>query len=86
MGAQAYRDQYGLRAAIPDARRTSTGRATTSIATNAHVIPDLIRKMLEGRDEIVLWGDGTPTREFLYIDDCVDGLARAAERYDGRSP
>ena len=54
--------------------------------TNAHVIPDLIRKMLEGRDEIVLWGDGTPTREFLYVDDCVDGLALAAERYDGREP
>ena len=50
------------------------------------MIPDLIRKMLEGRDEIVLWGDGTPTREFLYVDDCVDGLALAAEHYDGREP
>ena len=50
------------------------------------MIPELIRKMLEGRDEVVLWGDGTPTREFLYVDDCVDGLALAAERYDGREP
>jgi GDP-L-fucose synthase len=50
------------------------------------VIPDLIRKMLEGREEIVLWGDGTPTREFLYVDDCVDGLVLAAERYDGPEP
>ena len=50
------------------------------------MIPDLIRKMLEGRDEIVLWGDGSPTREFLYVDDCVDGLVLAAERYDGREP
>ena len=47
------------------------------------MIPALIRKMLEGHDEIVLWGDGTPTREFLYVDDCVDGIALAAERYDG---
>ena len=40
----------------------------------------------EPTTEIVLWGDGTPTREFLYVDDCVDGLARAAERYDGAEP
>jgi GDP-L-fucose synthase len=40
----------------------------------------------EGRDEIVLWGDGSPTREFLYVDDCVEGLVLAAERYDGPEP
>ena len=34
----------------------------------------------------MLWGDGSPTREFLYVDDCVDGLVLAAERYDGREP
>ena len=54
------------------------------------MIPALIRKMVEaserGDDEIVLWGDGTPTREFLYVDDCVNGLALAAERYDGSDP
>ena len=85
MGAQAYRDQYGLRAAylMP---ANLYGPGDNFHETNAHVIPDLIRKMLEGRDEIVLWGDGTPTREFLYVDDCVDGLALAAERYDGREP
>ena len=38
------------------------------------------------REEIVLWGDGTPTREFLYVDDCVEGLVLAAERYDGAEP
>ena len=46
----------------------------------------LIRKMLDSSDEVVLWGDGSPTREFLYVDDCVDGLVPAAERYDGADP
>ena len=85
MGAQAYRDQYGLRAAYVMPANLY-GPGDNFHETNAHVIPDLIRKMLEGRDEIVLWGDGTPTREFLYVDDCVEGLALAAERYDGREP
>ena len=56
----------------------------------SHVIPALIRKMVEaqesGDEEIVLWGDGTPTREFLYVDDCARALALAAERYDGADP
>jgi GDP-L-fucose synthase len=47
------------------------------------VIPALIRKMVEADDEVVLWGDGSPTREFLYVDDCVEGLVLAATRYDG---
>jgi GDP-L-fucose synthase len=42
--------------------------------------------MVESEDEIVLWGDGSPTREFLYVDDCVEGLLLAAERYDGAEP
>jgi GDP-L-fucose synthase len=50
------------------------------------VIADLIRKMTAGDDEVVLWGDGSPTREFLYVEDCVDGLVLAAERYDGPEP
>jgi GDP-L-fucose synthase len=54
------------------------------------VIPALIRKCLEAQDsgqsEIVCWGDGSPTREFLYVEDCVEGLALAAERYDGAEP
>ena len=85
MGAQAYRDQYGLRTAylMP---ANLYGPGDNFHETNAHVIPDLIRKMLEGRSEIVLWGDGTPTREFLYVDDCVEGLALAAARHDGREP
>ena len=54
------------------------------------MIPALIRKMLEaserGEREIVLWGDGSPTREFLYVEDCADGIVLAAERYDGAEP
>ena len=50
------------------------------------MIPDLIRKMSAQTDEVVLWGDGSPTREFLYVDDCVEGLVLAAERYDGPEP
>jgi GDP-L-fucose synthase len=50
------------------------------------VIADLIRKMHESPDEVVLWGDGTPTREFLYVDDCVEGLLLAAQHYDGSEP
>jgi GDP-L-fucose synthase len=50
------------------------------------VIPALIRKMVESDGEVVLWGDGSPTREFLYVDDCVEGLVLAAERYDRPEP
>jgi GDP-L-fucose synthase len=50
------------------------------------VIPALIHKMVEAEDEVVLWGDGSPTREFLYVEDCVEGLVLAAERYDGPEP
>ncbi|MDE3024002.1 MAG: NAD-dependent epimerase/dehydratase family protein, partial [Acidobacteriota bacterium] len=42
--------------------------------------------MVESHDDVVLWGDGSPTREFLYVDDCADGLLLAAERYDGSGP
>jgi GDP-L-fucose synthase len=54
------------------------------------VIPALIRKMVEakrsGMSEVVCWGDGTPTREFLYVEDCADALVLAAERYNGGDP
>ena len=50
------------------------------------MIPDLIRKMVDSSDEVVLWGDGSPTREFLYVDDCVDGILLAARSYDGAEP
>ena len=42
--------------------------------------------MTESPERVVLWGDGSPTREFLYVDDCAEGLVLAAERYDGADP
>jgi len=89
VGAQSYREQYGTNAIflLPV---NLYGPGDNFDLETSHVIPALIRKMVEaqerGEAEIVLWGDGTPTREFLYVDDCVEGLALAAERYDGAEP
>ena len=83
-GAQAYRDQYGLDA-IYLLPANLYGPGDNFDRDDAHVIPALIRKMTESPKEIVLWGDGTPTREFLYVDDCVEAIVLAAERYDGAS-
>jgi len=56
----------------------------------SHVIPAMIRKFLEAREsgahEVVLWGDGSPTREFLFVEDAAEGILTAAERYDGALP
>jgi len=85
VGAQSYRDQYGLDAIflLP---ANLYGPRDNFHPTNAHVIPDLIRKMVESPDEVVLWGDGSPTREFLYVDDAAEGLLLAARSYDGAEP
>jgi GDP-L-fucose synthase len=89
VGAQAYREQYGLNAIflLPV---NLYGPRDNFHPTDAHVIPDLIRKMVEaeqrGDGEIVLWGDGSPTREFLYVEDCVQGLVLAAEQYEAPDP
>jgi GDP-L-fucose synthase len=85
VGAQAYREQYGLDAIYLLPANLYGPRDNFDLATS-HVIPALIRKLLEGTGEVVLWGDGSPTREFLYVEDCVDGLLAAAERYDGPEP
>jgi len=85
VGAQAYRDQYGTDA-IYLLPANLYGPRDNFHPTNAHVIPDLIRKMVESPDEVVLWGDGSPTREFLFVDDAAEGLVLAAERYDGPEP
>jgi GDP-L-fucose synthase len=85
VGAQAYRAQYGLNSIflLP---ANLYGPRDNFHPTNAHVIADLIRKMLESPEEVTLWGDGTPTREFLYVDDCAEGLVLAADQYDGADP
>jgi len=85
VGAQAYREQYGLDTVflLP---ANLYGPRDNFHATNAHVIADLIRKMVGSPDQVVLWGDGSPTREFLYVDDCAEALLLAAERYDGAEP
>jgi GDP-L-fucose synthase len=85
VGAQAYREQYGLDSIflLP---ANLYGPRDNFHPTNAHVIADLIRKMLESPEEVILWGDGTPTREFLYVDDCAEALVLAGDRYDGADP
>jgi GDP-L-fucose synthase len=89
VGAQGYREQYGLNAIflLPV---NLYGPGDNFHPTNAHVIPDLIRKMSDaqarGEREVVLWGDGSPTREFLYVDDAAEGVVLAALRYDQPEP
>jgi GDP-L-fucose synthase len=85
VGAQAYREQYGVDAVYLMPANLYGPRDNFDLESS-HVIPALIRKMVDSPDEIVLWGDGTPTREFLYVDDAVEGLVLAAERYDGAEP
>ena len=85
VGAQAYRDQYGLNSIFLLPTNLYGPRDNFDLESS-HVIPALIRKMVEAADEVFLWGDGSPTREFLYVKDCVDGLVLAAERYNGPEP
>jgi len=89
VGAQTYREQYGLNAIHLLPVNLYGPRDNFDLETS-HVIPALIRKMVEaqerGEPEIVLWGDGSPTREFLYVEDCAEGIVVAAQRYDGREP
>jgi len=58
--------------------------------TSSHVIPALIRKCLEaaeaGAPEVVIWGTGNATREFLFVEDCAEGIVLATERYDDPEP
>jgi GDP-L-fucose synthase len=85
VGSQSYRAQYGIDAIFLLPANLYGPRDNFDLQTS-HVIPALIRKMVESNDSVVLWGDGSPTREFLYVDDCADGLILAGERYDGAEP
>jgi GDP-L-fucose synthase len=86
---QAYRQQYGLNAIFLMPVNLYGPRDNFN-PDSSHVIPALIRKCVEakgaGAPEIVCWGDGSPTREFLYVADAAEGLVRAAELYDGAEP
>ena len=83
--SQGYREQYGLNSIVIFPVNLYGPRDNFDLHTS-HVIPAMIRKCVVARDrgdaEVVLWGDGTPTREFLYVEDAADGLLLAAERYD----
>ena len=85
VGAQSYRQQYGTNAIHLLPVNLYGPRDNFDLETS-HVIPALIRKMTESSEKIVLWGDGSPTREFLYVDDAVAGLVLAADSYDGAEP
>lgn len=87
--AQAYRQQYDFNAIflLPV---NLYGPGDNFNPDTSHVIPAMIRKCVEAveqrADEIVLWGDGSPTREFLYVDDCAEAIVRATELYGGSEP
>lgn len=86
---QSYRDQYNFNAVylLPV---NLFGPGDNFNPETSHVIPALIRKCFEAMDKrerrIVCWGDGTATREFLYVVDCAEAIVLATEKYDGREP
>ena len=86
---QAYRQQYGLNA-IYLLPVNLYGPGDNFDLHTSHVIPALIRKCVEARQRgegrIEAWGTGRASREFLYVDDCAEGLVRALENYDGPEP
>jgi GDP-L-fucose synthase len=86
---QSYREQYGMDAIFLMPVNLYGPRDNFDLHTS-HVIPALIRKCLEaqsaGRPEIRVWGDGSPTREFLFVEDAAEGLITGAERYSGGEP
>jgi GDP-L-fucose synthase len=87
--AQAYRQQYGFNA-IYLLPVNLYGPADNFEPATSHAIPAIIKKCVDavrtGAREIVLWGTGNPTREFLYVEDAADAILLASERYDGPEP
>ncbi len=87
--SQAYRQQYGMNSVVVFPVNLYGPRDNFDLHTS-HVIPAMIRKCVwarqHGQEEVVLWGDGTPTREFLYVEDAAEGILLAAEKYDSSEP
>lgn len=87
--SQAYRDQYGFNSIVLFPVNLYGPRDNFDLETS-HVIPALIRKCAtareDGRASMTLWGDGSPTREFLYVEDAAEGILLGAEHYDGNLP
>jgi GDP-L-fucose synthase len=87
--SQSYRQQYGYNSIYLMPVNLYGPRDNFNLETS-HVIPALIRKAIEaaerGDQEILAWGDGSPTREFLYVEDAAEGIVTAAEKYDGSEP
>jgi GDP-L-fucose synthase len=87
--SQAYRQQYGYNSIflLPV---NLYGPGDNFDPASSHVIPALIKKCVDaiesGDEAIEVWGDGSPTREFLYVDDAAEGILLAAERYDDSEP
>jgi len=87
--SQAYRQQYGFNSIFLLPVNLYGPRDNFNPASS-HVIPALIRKCMEaeerGDKEIVVWGDGSPTREFIYAEDAAEGILLASEKYNGADP
>ncbi|HNY93670.1 MAG TPA: GDP-L-fucose synthase [Flexilinea sp.] len=87
--SQAYRKQYGFNS-IYLLPVNLYGPRDNFNPKSSHVIPALIHKCYEAKlnhiSEVVIWGDGSPTREFIYAGDAAEGIVMAAEKYDGPEP
>jgi GDP-L-fucose synthase len=87
--SQAYRQQYGWNS-IYLLPVNLYGPGDNFAPASSHVIPALIKRFVEakesGASHVTAWGDGSPTREFLYVDDAAEGILLAAERYDKSEP
>jgi len=87
--SQAYRQQYGFNSIFLIPVNLYGPRDNFDLETS-HVIPALIRKCVEaqerGEPKVILWGDGSPTREFLFVEDAAEGILLATERYDDSQP
>lgn len=83
--AEAYRKQYGLNCVvvIPN---NAYGPGDNFDKEYSHVIPALIRKCLDKNNPLIVWGDGTPTRDFLYVKDFAEGVLLAAEKLEDSRP